>query len=755
MKTPSFLLLAVFFAALPAAAAPDAGARCDTKFLEKVAHDFSKGGTVPDARIVDQVVDGLNHPVLKLDDASTCDAGTWKHVAYSWANPDVKKYWNGANAGHQAEIVLIADDFYRAIDPKIAGVLAAADEVIAAGAALGIVVTSELPKAEADFLKANSGGALASAAPKTLGFPVPIGGGTVTRESVGPTLRLVLGERGTGPGTAVTRFRLAVLALGEEIAVRGKTSAAVVSRAGEALPKVKDFMPGLPSSITTQAFNKANAADPKFKAALEALVGKGVLKLDEPNPKESFLFSLDLGLNNLIAIRSSQIDTIMKQAVPKLKGMPTITALEVEARAHTAALDAKNPLAAAVMERLAQTPEYARLDALYDNMVKQKGEAAAKADPLGVELLRARDQMKAAALSAAVEPGATGRKAVVFTQDGHKTTLGSLVPSLVEKDEPSRQDAASIIARFIADGSKDDARYQAIVAALSGAGQPGMDMGEMHHALETGVIRKVPDPVKKVNAGGSGMQSLADIGRNNYESYAARQQAAAADKAADNARARSVVDVRNAEEVERSNEACAAKKTEASATKKDDFLSRESNAARKAAAVAAAEQWCAADLARVAAKTGDAKAALAAKAAGADDPGKIIASADADLAAAFGAAIKESVGSLRSEYTSAEAGPRLTKLIREAKLSGPSGRLTGFIELWFNGKWPQDEARKSVLKAAVDKCAADLGYRRVENQDSDVSYSNPENLDAVDKKCGIHAELKAFVAGKKGTVNEE
>lgn len=78
MKTPSFLAIVLFVAALPsgAAAAPKTGARCDSDWLEKTQAIMSQSGrSVSDERIAlptapDTVVR------LQFGHLGTCDAAT-------------------------------------------------------------------------------------------------------------------------------------------------------------------------------------------------------------------------------------------------------------------------------------------------------------------------------------------------------------------------------------------------------------------------------------------------------------------------------------------------------------------------------------------------------------------------------------------------------------------------------------------------------------------------------------------------------
>jgi len=743
MKTPSCLSLLILFAALPAAAAPKPGERCDTTFLEKVVNDFRAGGTVPDARIIDQVVEGVNRPVLKLGDVGICDAGTWRLVVGSFSVPDIKKYWNSNNAGRQAEIMLIADDFYKAIDPKIAEVLAAADEVTETGVALGIVKTSEISKTQSDFLKRNSGGAMAGAAPKEVVFTSPTAPGTVTRESLGLALRKVLDEQGKEGGTAVKRFRLAVLALGEDIAVLGQANTAVIRRSGAALPGVKDFLPRLPSPITAPAFSKENAADPKFKDALEALVGKGVNALDEPEPKARFLSSLDIGLNNLIAIRSAQIDRIVTAAKPRLGGK-TITQLEVSLRATEAVSDLPpDALARSVMDILSKTPHYAKLDALYENNKREQGDAWVNSQA-GKDMAAARKELLEAARSAKVEV-IDGGKEIVYTQGGKKIVLNGLVPSSVEERASYREAVAAIIAGHILEGALADAKYQAVLASIGGLGQPGesLDTG-IKPGAETEISNKVPPATKKIMDGAAGCDNPKDLVRNDYETYAARRRAAAAEMAGANISSRNEVEVKRLEQLTASDLTCKEKKAAAAAIKQDFFDDPSIAKAEREKASAEAEAWCIASKKAIEDEAQAKIAELAVKERGDRDPAKLLAQADADLAAGFAVRIDETIDALRKEYTT-NGNSRRKKL---AELTGNSDKLSGHIERWFRLTWPHESSQQAVLEAALADCAAKLGFKPGSDK---VSYHNPESLNNVDKYCQIGEKMTQFILDQKGS----
>lgn len=752
MKTPSFLLLLVLVSALPAAAQIKAGQRCDTAFLEKVVNDFKAGGIVADDRIGTKSANGVTIPALKFNEAKTCDAATWRHLASGtplvWRNADAGKYWDAGNAGPNAALVLVADDFFKAFDPKALKVLAAADAVIEAGVQLGVITAAEAAKPLSELLKGASGGPFGALKPKTV---TPVAAekqaANVPPEQIGPTLRKLLDETGAakGGGAAVMDFRLAVLALNAELGNLGGSNAAVVKRAGVGLPAVKDFTPGLPNGYVLAKVEKAAALDDaKFGAALQALIGAGATPaLDDAAPRAGALLEpVDLGLRNLVAVRAAQVEQIVAAAKVRLKG-GKISAVETAVRAAGAVSGLpKDSLAAAVLQTLSQTPEYARLDVLYENNKRDKGDAWVNSAD-GQAIAAAREDMKAAALSAKIET-VDGLKAVVFTQGGKKTVLGSLVPSSVESETAARSDAAAIISRFIADGAVGDAKYQSVMAAIGGEGQPGQPLNVALKPGESAVAKVVPPATKKIQDGAAGCANPADLIRNDYETYAARQRAAAAEMAGGNVRSRNDVEKKRLEALAVSDVACKKKKAGAASIKQDYFDDAAIAKAAREKAAGEAEAWCAGDKKAIEEAAGAKIKELAALEAGDRSPVKLRAKADADLAASFAVAVAASVETLRKDYTTASS-PRLKKL---SAATGNSPRLTAFTALWFAKEWPLDPSKKAELEAALAGCSLDLGL-------GDARYSpfyrSPDNPDNVDKYCKVHEKLTKYIADSKGS----
>lgn len=757
MKPLSFTAILILFAALPAAAKLKAGQRCDTAFLDKVAKEFTGIGSIADERIkkADRVVAGemVTRGVLEAGDSKVCDAGTWRHLATGaplvWRNADAGKYWDGGNAKQNAALLLIADDFFKALDPKVVDLLAAADEVIAAGVAIGVAVTAEPAKEHLDFLKANSGGSLAALTPKSVSLTVPDDkkGGTVAPDAVVATWQKLLDEKGAtkSGGEAVLRFRQAVLALGADIARQSAANESVLRRAGVDVAGVRDFIPGLPSGIAAQNFDKAAAAqDTKYDAALASLTGKGELQLTDATPRaDALLDRVDIGLRNLVAVRAAQVAQIVAAAKSKLNGK-TITAIGVAARASSAAATVKDPLGQAAMKALAQTPEYMRLDAMYENVRAKPG--TPENDALVRAIDRERKDMQAAALSATVEADAGGRKSVVYTQGERKAVLGSLVPPIDGAGgDRDRENAADIIAALIVDRAHAKASYKTLMAAIGGAGEPGQILPSDVTPEEKPVAAQVPAEIKPVKALSDG--SIADWFRNDHERYAARQRAAAAELATANKRERDVIAEDLGDKLAASKLVYQRELAAAAALKGTAFDSKERIDAAREAARAAAE-------AQNAARERDIRAAAQArvdarvKAESTSNADIINAEADKVLTASFRRAIEVTVATLRGEYVTDDSS-RQNKLIRDSKVGETSATLIGFINIWFNDNWPKAPETAANLKPAVTTCAAALGLG---DKAASPSYRNPENPDTVADHCKVHSDLTKFVVAKKGTV---
>ena len=606
MKTPSSLLLLALFAAIPAAAQRVAPQRCDTAFLDKVTKEFTGVGSVPDARIEkgDRIIKGKKYSqdVLKFGDTGTCDAATWRHLVRGkdslWRNPKAGEYWNTGDAKQNAALLLVADDFYKAIDPKATEALAAAEEVIAAAAAIGVIVTADSPKEHLDFLKANSGGVFAALAPKAVSFTVPDDkkSGTVIPADVDKTWRILLDEKGeaNAGGQSVLRFRMAVLALGAEIAKQGGSQTVVKQRVGTddegvvGIPGVKDFIPGLSGYSASKADQRIAMDDKAFLKALQAMTGTGAPALDSPDARvNSILDDVDLGVRNLIALRADQIDKIVTAARVKLNGK-TITAIGISARAGADARTAKNPLGEAAMKSLGETAEYQRLDGLY---AKINGQAKTPANDAALQSIEEqRNEMRAAALSATVQADpATGRKSVVFTQGSRPAVLGSFVPPVEGKEgDADRASVGDVIAGLIVDRAKGNPRYQGLMAAIGGKDPSAPPTAPE----EVAVSRDVPPAIAAVKKDAAGCDKPKDIISNDHEKYASRQRAAAAEKVTDNQSERARITRESTAKLAEAEALCKQDSAKAATTKDSDFGSVDSNAANRANAIAAADKRC-------------------------------------------------------------------------------------------------------------------------------------------------------------------
>lgn len=763
MKTPSSLAMLFLAAVLPTGAAAQlkAGERCDAVFLDNVAKNFTGIGSIKnESRLkpADVTVDGMTvrQDVLAFGDDKTCDAATWRFLgapasAPEWRNAEGKKYWREGNAKYGAMLLLNVHDIFRSFDPKALKVLAAADAVIDAAAQLGLAKASDGAKTLAETLPGASGGQIGAVKPKSV--VVADEAGTVAPESVGAVWRKLLDETGSAEagGSAVLDFRVAVLELGAEVGRMGK----------------KDFTPPLPAGFAAPKADKTTAAvDKTFDGALAALTGAGEAPaLDSTAPRAgSALDPIDLGLRNLIAIRAAEIKKIVAAARIRLaKNGKRITAIEVGAAAAVQSKGA-TPFGAAALKSLAATKEYVHLNALYDESVAKKGldDVETKA------IARAREELKEAALSARVETK-DGAPTVVFTQNGHRTVLSNVTPPVDgAAGDKARENAADIVARFIVDGSAESAQFAAAKIALGvdPALNPGGNLGSGITNEELPVSKEVPPAIAKINADGSGCKDPRDVYRNNYESYAARKQAAAADMSSGSARLRSGIEAQAAKDSAESNVKCQRMKDEAAALKADSFTHPDALAARRKAAEAKADEWCKGDLERIAKQAAADLAAHDKKTAdkGERDPKVGLGKANEELDAAFRVGVTGSVAQLRKDYTT-PGSARFKALMTAAKLNELSAsRLQGYTKLWFMEKWPQGEeiagdgaapkSRREDLKASLDKCVTDLGYSPLKEKGNNISYGAPDDPDAVAKKCGIEAELTAAIKKKVGSVTE-
>ncbi len=769
MKTPSSLPLLLLFAALPAAADPKPGARCDTEWLEKTRATMSQPGrSVSDERL--EVVSDIVK--LKFGQLKTCDAATWRHLAtlepiagevvmdmkthqviggtaLRWRNPAAADFWKDATVAQHIGLVLVVSDFYAEIDAQAAAIVAAGDAVLDAAKALGYADFQVSPQTLAELGKGTTGGPIGAIKPRlaTIFKEGELKAASVAPEQLGATMRKLVND-GPTLGDSVVAFRMAVLGLSEKIGTLGKSNAFFKARVGADIPGVYALTSGLPKDFILVEAKKPNAlAEEKYGAALASLVGPGTLPefKDQGMRGAALLDPIDMGLRNLIAIRSAEVDKIVATAKARLGGK-SIAQFEVSARTSAeASKQPANSLAAAVVARLAESPEYQQLDSMYENKKRQPdGEAWAKTKE-AQEMFAARETMLKSAGSAKVETRPDGSRVIVFEKAGKKVALTSIPPSAVEGDADTRNNVAGRIARLIVEGEAGDAKNQALFAAIGGAGQPGAPLNTNLKPGESELARAVPPATKKIRDGAAGCDNPKDLVRNDYETYAARQRAAAAEMAGGNVRSRNDVEKKRLEALAASDVECKKKKDAAAAIKQDYFDDPAIAKAAREKAAGEAEAWCAAGRTVIedAAKTKI--TALAAAEAGDRDPAKLRAKADADLAAGFGAAVLASVDALRKDYTTA-GSPRLKKL---AEATGNSSKLTTFTALWFTLEWPQEASKNKDLEAATTDCAKALGLGDAK---SSPSYRNPDNPDNVDKYCKVNEKLTKYIAGSKGSV---
>jgi hypothetical protein len=762
LKTPSSLPLLLLFAALPAAAEIKPGQRCDVEFLERAKSALSKpGGTIIDERI--EVVGDVAR--LKFGSLKTCDAATWRHLAtlepisndvvldpktrqpvggvgLRWRNKAAADFWKDVAVYEQIGLVLAVSDFYAEVDKRGAAIVAAGDAVIDAAKDLGFATFTPSDKSLAELGKDTTGGPIGALKPRVVTILEKQADATVAPERLGPTMKM-LANNGPTLGDAVLNFRMAVLELNAELGRRGKSVELLKKRVGTAPEGLADLTSGLPQGFVAIEAAPANAAAPeKYKAALESLVGQGAapeLK-DQGLRGKALLDPIDLALRNLIAIRSADVDKIFAVAKAKLAGR-TIDQFSSGARAAGTVKGAPNALAAAVFTNLAQTPEYAKLDALFENNSRKPGWADTQE---GKDVIAAREAMKNAAYSAGVKT-IDGKKQVVYTPLGGKEIiLGNMVPSSVENDPAARERVAAALSDLIVDGALTNAKTKAVVAAVAGSGQPGTALDTGLSSAESRLAKELPVPPasKKIKDGAAGCDNPKDLVRNDYETYAARQRAAAAQLAGANVHSRNDVETARVEAVTAANAACKTRKDAAAAIKQGYFNGTEVTEAARAKAAGDAEKACAADLAAIETTASAKIAELTAKEAGAANPAALTAKADADLAAGFAVAIAASIETLRKDYTTA-GSPRVKKL---ADMTGNDPELYARAKIWFAAEWPLDASKKADLEKAVADCAKQLGLGAAGNK---ISYKNPDNPDNVDKHCKVNEKLtQAIVAGK-------
>lgn len=753
MKTPSsLLLLPLLSAALTASAEIPAGERCDKAFLERVVSAYRAGGVVSDPRIGVTARGGIDIPTLVFGKAETCDAATWRLLATgeqpAWRVEAVKAAWESGRADAQAAILLAASDFFKDVDAKAAAVLAKADLAVAAGVALGIAKQSDLSDSQAGWWRANAGGRFAAERPKLT--VAEAGAATVTPLTVGDAYRKLVPPGSSGAGSAVLEFRLAVLALAAELGRQARTNAYVAGRLGaQPAAGLKDHLGGVPSGFSAGPADGASAANAaKYQAALQSLVGSGPAPaVDSGEARASAaLDAVDLGLRNLIAIRAAEIEKLAADATAKLATTGKSVA-EIEALGRAAETAGRerpnNALAADVMRRMTEAPEYLRLDALYDSKKDQPGW---KDSPDGKAVIAARERLQAAALSAAVEPGEGGAKRVVYTSGGRKYTLDAFEPGKVETDAATREDAAGLIARMIVGAERRNPQFAALTAAIAGEGQPGAPLNTNLTLDESALAAQVRPPA---DAGAGkfeqSCESPKDLFRNNYERYAARMNSAAADLAESNITTREGLRQAKEAALTASRAECDRRKAEAAAIKQDFFEEAAISERARAEKLREAETWCSQDAARIEAEAAQKLKDLQAAEAGGDrDPRAVHSNGDAVLRRQFTEAILRSVDKLRQEYTTQGSG-RLKSLI---ELTGNSPRLTAFTAQYFAEAWPTAEDKKATLEAAAASCATDLGLGSVSS--SNRTYRNPEDPDNVDEYCKVGEKLTAFIRAQGG-----
>lgn len=125
-----------------------------------------------------------------------------------------------------------------------------------------------------------------------------------------------------------------------------------------------------------------------------------------------------------------------------------------------------SPFATQVLITLAGTTEYAQIDVLYENRLRDQGPAWAETAEAEA-ILPVRQLFQEAALSATVEPDEQGHRRVLFIRAGEKAALG-LDPSLIDSGDPATlKDAAAILCRFVVEGVVENPAYQALASKIA------------------------------------------------------------------------------------------------------------------------------------------------------------------------------------------------------------------------------------------------------------------------------------------------
>lgn len=624
MKTPSFLLLAAALAsASPASAAREPHQRCDTEFLERTASVFGEGGVYREQRIqIQNVLKPGGGTIEKmrlshLNENVVCDATVDWHIrkrsSSGVRNPKVMGILDTADAGGQARILLVIDDFYKDFDAKALAAVAAADAALDAAAKLGLVESPKEPAAGAKSMselipvsnadsRPATGGAIGAHVPRavTLLEPGKQNRADLPVEEVGAAFRELLGGGGL-PGNAVLAFRQAVLGLGMELEKHGKSDALVKKRLGLAVEGIKDFTPGLGSFKALPATKENLTNAEKYKAGLHALVGASAVPDigDRTERQDAMLDAVDVGLRNLIAIRSDQLDKIMELAKGRLGGKSVSqyeTSLRLAAE-RTSRKVGENTLAAATLEALAGDKDYQDLDRLYHDALRRAGGDASKLEPGEKAAGEALQRIQAAAATAVTK---TGDKAEIsYTMDGkadgRRVTMPSVVPADVESDERTRRDVAGEIARDIVAGNLGDAKPAAALAALRGR-EPQAD--PVPEGVKPPVAADRPpkprtawDALADSSDAGCGMNP-ANLMRGKAERAALRQAERAAEDATEMSEARRRLQDELRGELQTINDACDREIADIRAKPRSARLTEEAKAAQIQEEVNAAEARC-------------------------------------------------------------------------------------------------------------------------------------------------------------------
>lgn len=767
MKTP-LATLVILLAAASFAGAAEIPHRCDVAWLQEVPKSLSEGVQLDPERVEAGPDKKFR---LKLGNPKTCSDPAWRHVvtpdrsfgvqgvAVTHNTHEGEALW-GKSIAHQAARLLVVDDLFQSVDAKGLEAVKAADAVIAAGAALGLVSRVEGQSVAHDLGEALTGEPFRSLKVlevKTLESGVPSAKGA---DAIRAELEKIVKDGAGGkkePGAAVAAFRTAALALYGELVSGIEKGDRAKKRFGALEPKpTVDF---LCDSCEMVPLGTDEAA---YQAALKAMVGQGIKgEGDGQNLPTAALNYFDRGLRNLISVRAAQVAQI-EAAAAKLLGTDSvqahITGVRLAEKGAAEQLDPKS-VGGQMLASLAKSKDYQDLSQLYDNKRSQPGwlEGAE-----GQAVVAAMGGMEKDAKAAqVVGSGAEGR--FEFTVGGQKRVANNVNVERFAYDAQYQQQILGTVTGYIAEGNTTDAKVTAALAAFRNVGTPG-------GSLETGLTvdqrelgRKLPKPTEPPSPGASGPVALSkeagcggpsDLGKNSLERYADKKRRAAATAASKNTSTRKDIQEDLNEAYAEIDAECLIEsnwiKSSADVTKRRrldadgvevagprEQLAYMNPDLSQAAALAELDKHC---QGRRSASLATAQEQLKTKgvvgsAQEGDLQNKAIYEADLAIVEQYKLDIPDSVTKLREAYKTEGSSER--KAVETA--TGYTGKFykTERIDAYFDAHWGKEKQDESVAR-----CIHNLGFKSVPEPKpgealpaADKDFKTAE-ADNVDKYCG-------------------